>query len=120
MGCKTLVVTNAAGSLREDVGPGSLVMITDHINMLGQNPLTGPAVGDRFLDLSEAYDKRYRDKVQAVAAREKIELATGVYLATPGPSFETPAEIRAFKDSRRRSGWHVHCPRGHCRPPSGP
>ena len=65
--------------------------------MLSQNPLTGPAVGDRFLDLSEAYSKRCREKVQAVAVREKIELATGVYLATPGPSFETPAEIRAFK-----------------------
>lgn len=97
LGCETLIVTNAAGSLRANVGPGSLVLIEDHINMLGQNPLTGPAVGDRFLDLSEAYDKRYREWVQAVAAREKIELATGVYLATPGPSFETPAEIRAFK-----------------------
>ncbi|MEM8947814.1 MAG: purine-nucleoside phosphorylase [Pseudomonadota bacterium] len=96
IGCETLIVTNAAGSLREDVGPGSLVLIEDHINMLGQNPLTG-AVRDRFLDLSEAYDKGYRERVQLVAAREQIELATGVYLATPGPSFETPAEIRAFK-----------------------
>lgn len=96
LGCETLIVTNAAGSLRPNVGPGSLVLIEDHINMLGQNPLTG-AVRDRFLDLSEAYNKRCREKVQAVAAREKIELATGVYLATPGPSFETPAEIRAFK-----------------------
>ena len=97
LGCETLIVTNAAGSLRANVGPGSLVLIEDHINMLGQNPLTGPAVGGRFLDLSEAYDKRSRERVQAVAVLEKIELATGVYLATPGPSFETPAEIRAFK-----------------------
>jgi len=97
LGCETLIVTNAAGSLRPNVGPGSLVLIEDHINMLSQNPLTGPAVGDRFLDLSEAYNKRYRERVQAVAQRQNIPLETGVYLATPGPSFETPAEIRAFQ-----------------------
>ena len=97
LGCDTLIVTNAAGSLRGEVGPGSLVLITDHINMLGQNPLTGAAVADRFVDLTEAYDGRWREKVQATAAREKIALETGVYLATPGPSFETPAEIRAFQ-----------------------
>lgn len=97
LGCETLVVTNAAGSLRAEVGPGSLVLIEDHINMLGQNPLTGPDTQDRFLDMTEAYNRRLREKVQAVAIREKIELATGVYVATAGPSFETPAEIRAFK-----------------------
>lgn len=97
LGCETLIVTNAAGSLRPDVGPGSLVLIEDHINMLGQNPLVGANVAQRFLDMSEAYSAGFREKVQAVAARENIELATGVYLATPGPSFETPAEIRAFK-----------------------
>ena len=97
LGCETLVVTNAAGSLRAEVGPGSLVLIEDHINMLGQNPLTGPDVQDRFLDMTEAYSRRLREKVQAVAVREEIELATGVYVATPGPSFETPAEIKAFK-----------------------
>ena len=97
IGCETLVVTNAAGSLRPDVGPGSLVLIEDHINMLGQNPLTGPDAGQRFVDMSEPYCSTLRKKVQAVAAREDITLATGVYLATAGPSFETPAEIRAFK-----------------------
>jgi len=97
LGCETLVVTNAAGSLRPNVGPGSLVLIEDHINMLGQNPLTGINVDQRFLDMSEAYSASYREKVQAVAVRENIELATGVYLATPGPSFETPAEIHAFQ-----------------------
>ena len=97
LGCATLIVTNAAGSLREDVGPGSLVLIEDHINMLGQNPLTGANVAQRFVDMSEAYSARYREKVHAVALREGIGLANGVYLATPGPSFETPAEIRAFK-----------------------
>lgn len=100
LGCETLIVTNAAGSLRPNVGPGSLVLISDHINMLGQNPLTGandPNVGPRFLDMSEAYNLKWREKIQAVARQQKIELATGVYLATPGPSFETPAEIRAFQ-----------------------
>ena len=97
LGCEALIVTNAAGSLRPSVGPGSLVLIEDHINMLGQNPLTGANVAQRFVDMSEAYSRKWRGRVQAVAAREKIELATGVYLATPGPSFETPAEIRAFK-----------------------
>jgi inosine/guanosine/xanthosine phosphorylase family protein len=100
LGCETLVVTNAAGSLRADVGPGSLVLIEDHINMLGQNPLIGPnepAVGPRFPDMTEAYSRHWRERVQAVAKREKIELATGIYLATPGPCFETPAEIRAFR-----------------------
>lgn len=97
LGCETVVVTNAAGSLRKEVGLGSLVLIEDHINMLGQNPLTGANVEQRFLDMSEAYSRRWRDNILAIAAREKIDLATGVYLATPGPSFETPAEIRAFK-----------------------
>ncbi len=97
LGCETLIVTNAAGSLRSDIGPGSLVLIEDHINMLGANPLIGPSIDNRFLDLSEAYSASYRAIVQAVAREQKIELATGVYLATTGPSFETPAEIRAFK-----------------------
>jgi len=97
MGAETLIVTNAAGSLRAEVGPGSLVLIEDHINMLGQNPLTGLHVDRRFVDMTEAYSRQLCKKVQAVAAREKIALETGVYLATPGPSFETPAEIRAFK-----------------------
>ncbi|MGI9493006.1 MAG: purine-nucleoside phosphorylase [Geminicoccaceae bacterium] len=100
LGCKTLIVTNAAGSLRSNVGPGSLVLIEDHINMLGQNPLTGPndpSIGPRFPDMTEAYSASSRKKVRAVAAAENISLATGVYLATLGPCFETPAEIRAFK-----------------------
>ncbi|MEZ5935006.1 MAG: purine-nucleoside phosphorylase [Alphaproteobacteria bacterium] len=97
LGCETLIVTNAAGSLRKDVSPGSLVLIEDHINMLGQNPLTGPDAARRFVDMSEAYSARYREKVHAVALREGIGLSNGVYLATPGPSFETPAEIRAYQ-----------------------
>jgi xanthosine phosphorylase len=97
LGCETLVVTNAAGSLRADVGPGSLVLIEDHINMLGQNPLTGANVARRFVDMNEAYSAALRKRVHEVALREGIGLSNGVYLATAGPSFETPAEIRAFK-----------------------
>lgn len=97
LGCATLIVTNAAGSLREEVGPGSLVLIDDHINMLGQNPLAGPDASHHFIDMSDTYSARCREMLWAVAAREGIDLRSGVYLATPGPSFETPAEIRAFK-----------------------
>jgi len=99
-GATALLVTNAAGSLREDVGPGSLMAIADHINLLGVNPLTGPndeAVGPRFPSLRDAYDPDLRRVLAAAADALGIALAQGVYLATAGPSFETPAEIRAFR-----------------------
>jgi homotetrameric cytidine deaminase len=100
LGCETLVLTNASGSLRPEIGPGAIVLIEDHINLLGQNPLVGAndaAIGPRFPDLSEVYDRSLRAGLQRIARRLGIELATGVYLATLGPSFETPAEIRAFR-----------------------
>ena len=100
LGCETLILTNAAGSLRPEIEPGALALIEDHINLLGQNPLVGPneaAVGVRFPDMSEVYDRDLRARAQAVAARLGIPLRAGVYLATLGPSFETPAEIRAFR-----------------------
>jgi xanthosine phosphorylase len=100
LGCDLLILTNAAGSLRPDLVPGSVVLIEDHINLLGRNPLIGandPAVGPRFPDLSEVYDGALRRRLQAVAARLGIALPGGIYLATLGPSFETPAEIRAFR-----------------------
>jgi xanthosine phosphorylase len=99
-GADALLVTNAAGSLRPENGPGSLMAIADHINMLGVNPLTGPnddAIGPRFPSLADAYDPALRALLQVVAAKEDVRLPEGVYLATPGPSFETPAEIRAFR-----------------------
>jgi xanthosine phosphorylase len=99
-GCDLLILTNAAGSLRPEVGPGSIVLIEDHINLQGQNPLTGPnepVAGPRFVDLSEVYDRRMRERALALAGQLGIPLASGVYLATSGPSFETPAEIRAFR-----------------------
>ena len=99
-GAEALFITNAAGSLNADVGPGSLMAINDHINMLGVNPLTGPnddAIGPRFPSLRDAYDPELRAKLQQAAQALGIELKEGVYLATAGPTFETPAEIRAFR-----------------------
>jgi xanthosine phosphorylase len=99
-GAEALFVTNAAGSLNPEVGPGSLMAISDHINMLGANPLTGPnddAVGPRFPSLRDAYDPELRAVLHSAAEDLDIALAEGVYLATAGPSFETPAEIRAFR-----------------------
>ena len=99
-GAEILLLTNAAGSLRPEAGPGSLVCLTDHINMLGFNPLTGPnddAAGPRFPSLRDAYDPDMRARLHAAADALGIELHDGVYLAVAGPSFETPAEIRAFR-----------------------
>jgi xanthosine phosphorylase len=99
-GAEALFVTNAAGSLDAGVGPGSLMAISDHINMLGVNPLTGPnddAIGPRFPSLRDAYDPELRAVLRETAQTLGIPLAEGVYLATAGPSFETPAEIRAFR-----------------------
>jgi len=99
-GAEALFLTNAAGSLNAEVGPGSLMAIVDHINMLGVNPLTGPnddAIGPRFPSLRDAYDPELRARLRDAATALDIELAEGVYLATAGPTFETPAEIRAFR-----------------------
>jgi xanthosine phosphorylase len=99
-GAEILLLTNAAGSLREDVGPGRLMLISDHINLSGTNVLIGPnddELGPRFPSLREAYDPVLRDRLRAAAAELGIEPAEGVYLAVSGPSFETPAEIRAFR-----------------------
>jgi xanthosine phosphorylase len=99
-GADVLVLTNAAGSLRPELGPGQLMLISDHINLSGVNVLSGPnadELGDRFTSLRDAYDPALRDRLHAAARELGIELAEGVYLAVSGPSFETPAEIRAFR-----------------------
>jgi inosine/guanosine/xanthosine phosphorylase family protein len=99
-GVETLVLTNAAGGLREDLMPGRLMLITDHINWSGMSPLIGPnndAIGPRFLDMSAAYDPDLRAALKRSADKAGIDLAEGVYLWVPGPNFETPAEIRAFR-----------------------
>jgi xanthosine phosphorylase len=100
LGAETLVLTNAAGSLNPQAGPGSLMALTDHINLMGANPLMGPnddELGPRFVGLGDAYDLDLRARLRAAADAEGIALREGVYLAVAGPSFETPAEIRAFK-----------------------
>jgi xanthosine phosphorylase len=99
-GADTLVLTNAAGSLREDVGPGSLMAITDHINMTGVNLLMGAnddAIGPRFPSLRDAYDPELLSRLRDSARAAGVALSEGVYLAVTGPSFETPAEIRAYR-----------------------
>jgi xanthosine phosphorylase len=99
-GAEVLVLTNAAGSLRAELGPGRLMTISDHINLTGFNPLIGPndeALGPRFPSLRDAYDPALRAEMHAAAADLGIDLGEGVYLAVSGPSFETPAEIRAFR-----------------------
>jgi xanthosine phosphorylase len=98
-GAEILVLTNAAGSLRADLGPGRLMLIEDHINLTGVNALAGPnedELGPRFLSLRDAYDPELRQAMRAAAAAAGVELGEGVYVAVNGPSFETPAEIRAF------------------------
>ncbi len=106
LGCRTLIVTNAAGGIRADIPQGSLVVLSDHINLTGTNAALGPndprfartpTAGQRFFDMSTAYAPELRELAQAEAARQGIALAEGVYLAVLGPSFETPAEIRAFR-----------------------
>lgn len=96
-GARTLFLSNAAGSLRPPIRVSELMLISDHINFLGFNPLVGPnddAFGPRFVPVTDAWDPVLRSRVKAVAARERITLHEGVYVAFRGPSFETPAEIR--------------------------
>jgi xanthosine phosphorylase len=100
IGCELLINTNAAGSLRKEVGTGSLMLITDHINFQFVNPLTGSnddEFGERFVPMENAYDQELRKKILTIAKRINIELPEGIYIGTSGPSFETPAEIRAFR-----------------------
>jgi xanthosine phosphorylase len=100
LGASNLLITCAAGSMQEAAGPGDLMMITDHINFQPGNPLVGmndESIGPRFVSMEDAYDPYLRDMMQAAAQRLNIPLYQGVYLSTLGPSFETPAEIRTFK-----------------------
>ena len=99
LGIEQLIVTNAAGSLNKEIAPGSLMLINDHINFSGRNPLVGPNddhYGPRFSPMNNAYTPKLLEKVQKIAARENIDVCEGVYLMVLGPNFETPAEIRMF------------------------
>src|SRR3954470_4942694 len=100
IGIKTLLVTNAAGGVNTSFKAGDLMIISDHINMMGVNPLRGPNIdelGERFFDMSEAYPESLRKIAREVGKELGIKLQEGVYLALSGPSFETPAEIRMVR-----------------------
>jgi purine-nucleoside phosphorylase len=97
LGVDTLVITNAAGGLNRDLGPGDIMVISDHLNLTGSNPLVGPnddALGDRFPDMSRVYTPGLARAAHAAAGRLRLKLRTGVYAGLLGPSLETPAEIR--------------------------
>jgi purine-nucleoside phosphorylase len=100
LGIRQLIVTNAAGGVNTSYVAGDLMLISDHINLMGLNPLRGPnieALGVRFPDMSEAYPESLRAMAKEVAASQGLALQEGVYLALSGPTYETPAEIRAFR-----------------------
>jgi purine-nucleoside phosphorylase len=100
LGVRALILTNAAGGINTALKPGTLMVIDDHINLLGSNPLTGPNEdrwGARFPDMSEVYSRRLRGIADEVARAQDLPLGHGVYIAVLGPSYETPAEIRAFR-----------------------
>jgi len=106
LGIRAVVLTNAAGGIAEGLSIGQLVLLADHINQMGWNPLNGPneprfavkqGTGLRFFDMTEGYSKMLRALAKDAAIEEGFNIGEGVYLATPGPSFETPAEIRAFR-----------------------
>ncbi len=99
-GVTSLVITNAAGGINMSYKPGDLVLISDHINLMGVNPLTGPndeSFGPRFPDMSEAYSSAYRAIAKEAGVALSLTLTEGVYAALPGPSYETPAEIRYLR-----------------------
>jgi purine-nucleoside phosphorylase len=100
LGVEKVILTNAAGGIREGLQPGELVLISDHINLTGTNPLVGPndeRFGPRFIDMTDAYSPRLRAMARQVAKSQGLALKEGVYMSVLGPSFETPAEIRAFR-----------------------
>ena len=97
LGADTLILTNSAGSLRPDMPAGSVMLVTDHINFTGRNPLIGEASDARFVGMTHAYDPGLMELARKAAAAEAVTLAEGVYLWFSGPSFETPAEIRAAR-----------------------
>jgi purine-nucleoside phosphorylase len=100
LGVKVLILTNAAGGINTSFAQGALMLISDHINLMGTNPLVGPndeRFGPRFPDMTIAYSPRLRQAARAAAAAARIRVEEGVYVAVTGPSYETPAEIRAFR-----------------------
>ncbi len=100
MGIRSIILTNAAGGIKLDYGQGRLVLITDHINLQGNNPLVGmedPRFGPRFIDMSDAYNSSFRQMAHNAGKKLGIDLGEGVYAGLLGPSYETPAEIRFLR-----------------------
>lgn len=100
LGVRTLLVTNAAGGVNTSYEPGDLMLISDHLNLTGRNPLVGPndeELGPRFPDMSQAYSRRLREIARKVAADKGVPLQEGVYAGLLGPTYETPAEIRMLR-----------------------
>jgi purine-nucleoside phosphorylase len=103
LGVKTLIVTNASGAVNPNYTPGDLMLISDHINLIGMaglNPLRGPnldEIGPRFPDMSQAYDRGLKELARKVASEENIPLQEGIYICLAGPSFETPADLRFLR-----------------------
>ncbi len=100
LGAEILFLTNAGGSMREDIVTGELVMIKDHVNFMGTNPLVGPnedEFGPRFVDLEDCWDPQLRERLHLAAAHEKLQLHEGVFAGWMGPAFETPAEIKMLQ-----------------------
>jgi purine-nucleoside phosphorylase len=101
LGVGCLILTNAAGGISKQLKPGSLMLLTDHINLMGDNPLVGAndeRFGPRFPDMTEVYSREYRDLAHAAAGEMDLALAEGVYAGVKGPTYETPAEIRMMRD----------------------
>jgi purine-nucleoside phosphorylase len=99
LGCRAVLLTNAAGGIRAGLAPGRLLLIRDHVNLTGTNPLVGAneAPFARFPDMTHAYDSRLRELAHEAARAEQVELEEGVYAGVLGPSYETPAEIRMLR-----------------------
>ncbi len=101
LGVKNLIITNACGSMNENIRPGEMTLITDHLNMTGRNPLVGrnfDEIGERFCDMSEPYDTELRNLAETVATNAKINIKKGIYVGYLGPSYETKAEIKAYRN----------------------
>jgi purine-nucleoside phosphorylase len=100
LGARRIVLTNAAGGINPDFGPGTLMVVRDHLNLTGRTPLLGPnddGLGTRFPDLSEAWSADLRERLHAAGRAEGIELAEGIYVGLVGPQYETPAEVRMLR-----------------------
>lgn len=100
LGVEILVLTNASGGVNPALGAGTLMIIHDHINLTGRNPLMGPnddALGPRFPDMTEVWDRELRDRLRAAGRAEDVELREGIYLGLTGPTYETPAEVRMIR-----------------------